>query len=65
MAKSSAIAVDLLMSDQLLNAQRVLWQTFQGCAQARFELSVALTELERLVGRGCKGLTKSFCSMTS
>jgi outer membrane protein, heavy metal efflux system len=35
----------------VLDAQRVLWQTFQGYAQARFELSVALTELERLVGK--------------
>ena len=35
----------------VLDAQRVLWQTFQGYAQARFELSVALTELERMVGR--------------
>ena len=34
----------------VLDAQRVLWETFQGYAQARFELSVALTELERLVG---------------
>ena len=35
----------------VLDAQRVLWQTFQAYAQARFELSVALTELERLVGK--------------
>ncbi len=35
----------------VLDAQRVLWQTFQGYAQTRFELSVALTELERLVGK--------------
>ncbi len=36
---------------EVLDAQRVLWQTLQGYAQARFELSVALTELERLVGK--------------
>jgi len=36
---------------EVLDAQRVLWQTFQGYAQARFELSVALAELERLVGK--------------
>jgi len=35
----------------VLDAQRVLWHTFQGYAQARFELSVALTELEQLVGK--------------
>lgn len=35
----------------VLDAQRVLWQTFQGYAHARFDLSMALTELERLVGR--------------
>jgi len=35
----------------VLDAQRVLWQTFQGYAQARFELAIALTELERLVGK--------------
>ncbi len=35
----------------VLDAQRVLWHTFQGYAQARFELAVALTELERLVGK--------------
>ncbi len=35
----------------VLDAQRVLWHTFQGYAQARFELSVALTELGRLVGK--------------
>jgi len=34
-----------------LLAQRLLWQTFQAYAQARIELSVALTELERLVGK--------------
>jgi len=28
----------------VLDAQRVLWETFQGYAQAQFELSVALTE---------------------
>ena len=35
----------------LLDAQRVLRQTFQEYAQARFDLAIALTELERLVGR--------------
>jgi len=35
----------------VLDAQRVLWQTFQGYAYARFELAIALTELERLVGK--------------
>ena len=34
----------------VLDAQRVLWQTFQGYTQARFDLAIALTELERLVG---------------
>ena len=51
LAKPSAIAVDPLLWDRLLNAQRVLWQTFQSYAEARFELSVALTELERVVGK--------------
>ena len=35
----------------VLDAQRILWQTFQGYAHARFELAIALTELERLVGK--------------
>ena len=35
----------------VLDAQRVLWQTFQGYAYARFELAITLTELERLVGK--------------
>ncbi len=35
----------------VLDAQRVLWQTFEGYAQARFDLAIALTELERLVGK--------------
>ncbi len=35
----------------VLDAQRTLWQTFQGYAHARFDLAVALTELERLVGK--------------
>ena len=35
----------------VLDAQRVLWQTFQGYAHARFDLAIALTELERLVGK--------------
>ncbi len=34
----------------VLDAQRTLWQAFQGYAQARFDLAIALTELERLVG---------------
>jgi cobalt-zinc-cadmium efflux system outer membrane protein len=36
----------------VLDAQRMLLQTFQGYAHARFELSVSLTELERLIGKG-------------
>jgi cobalt-zinc-cadmium efflux system outer membrane protein len=36
---------------EVLDAQRILWHTLQGYAQARYELSVALTELERLVGK--------------
>ena len=35
----------------VLDAQRVLWRTFQGYAHARFDLAIALTELERLVGK--------------
>ncbi len=35
----------------VLDAQRMLWQTFQGYAHARFELAIALTELERLLGK--------------
>jgi cobalt-zinc-cadmium efflux system outer membrane protein len=35
----------------VLDTQRVLWQTFEGYAQARFDLAIALTELERLVGK--------------
>jgi len=35
----------------VLDTQRVLWHTFQGYAQARFDLAIALTELERLVGK--------------
>ena len=35
----------------VLDAQRVLWQTLQGYAHARYELSIALTNLERLVGK--------------
>jgi cobalt-zinc-cadmium efflux system outer membrane protein len=35
----------------VLDAQRMLWQTFQGYAYARFDLAIALTELERLVGK--------------
>jgi outer membrane protein TolC len=34
----------------VLDTQGVLWQTFQGYAQVRFDLGIALTELERLVG---------------
>ena len=36
---------------EVVDAQRVLWQTFQGYAYARFDLAIALTELERLVGK--------------
>ena len=36
---------------EALDTQRVLWQTFQGYAYARFDLAIALTELERLVGK--------------
>ncbi len=39
----------------VLDAQRVLWQTFEGYAHARFELAIALTELERLVGKELDG----------
>ena len=35
----------------VLDAQRVLSQAFQGYAQARFELSVAFADLERLIGK--------------
>ncbi len=35
----------------VLDAQRTLWQAFQGYAHARFDLAIALTELERLVGK--------------
>ena len=35
----------------VLDAQRVLWRTFEGYARARFDLAIALTELERLVGK--------------
>ncbi len=35
----------------VLDAQRVLWQTFEGYAHVRFDLASALTELERLVGK--------------
>jgi cobalt-zinc-cadmium efflux system outer membrane protein len=35
----------------VLDAQRVLWQAFEGYAHARFDLAIALTELERLVGK--------------
>ena len=34
-----------------VDAQRTLWQTFQGYAQARFNLAIALTKSERLVGK--------------
>jgi hypothetical protein len=36
---------------EALDTQRVLWQTFQGYAHARFDLAIALTELERLIGK--------------
>ncbi len=35
----------------VLDAQRTLWQALEGYALARFDLSIALTELERLVGK--------------
>lgn len=35
----------------VLDAQRTLWEAFQGYAHARFDLAIALTELERLVGK--------------
>jgi outer membrane protein TolC len=38
----------------VLDAQRTLWQAFQGYAHARFDLAIALTELERLVGKELK-----------
>jgi len=36
---------------EVLDAQRVLWQTLSGYAQARYDLSVALAELERSAGK--------------
>ena len=35
---------------EVLDAQRVLWQTMLGYAQARYDLSIALTQLERSIG---------------
>jgi cobalt-zinc-cadmium efflux system outer membrane protein len=35
----------------VLDAQRVLWHTILGYAQAQYDLSIAFTQLERLVGR--------------
>ena len=35
----------------VLDVQRTLWQTFQGYAHARFDLAIALTKSERLVGK--------------
>lgn len=35
----------------VLDAQRMLWEAFQGYAHARFDLAIALIELERLVGK--------------
>ena len=35
---------------EVLDAQRVLWQTLSGYAQARYDLSIALAELERSAG---------------
>jgi len=35
---------------EVLDAQRVLWQTILGYAQAQYDLSIALTQLERAIG---------------
>ena len=35
----------------VIDAQRMLWQTFQGYAHARINLAILHTELERLVGK--------------
>ncbi len=35
---------------ELLDAQRVLWQTLRGFAKAQFDLSAALVNLERSLG---------------
>ncbi len=35
---------------EVLDAQRVLWQTMLGYAQAQYDLSIALTQLERSIG---------------
>lgn len=36
---------------EVLDAQRILWKTLGGYAEARFDLSVALAELDRLTGK--------------
>lgn len=36
---------------EVLDAQRVLWHTILGYAQAQYDLSIAFTQLERLIGR--------------
>ena len=36
---------------EVLDAQRVLWHTILGYAQAQYDLSIALTQLERSIGR--------------
>ncbi len=36
---------------EVLDAQRVLWQAMLGYAQAQYDLSIALTQLEQLIGR--------------
>lgn len=35
---------------EVLDAQRILWQTILGYAQAQYDLSIALTQLERSIG---------------
>ena len=35
---------------EVLDAQRVLWHTILGYAQAQYDLSIALTQLERSTG---------------
>lgn len=35
---------------EVLDAQRILWQTIFGYAQAQYDLSIALTQLERSIG---------------
>ena len=35
---------------EVLDAQRILWQTILGYAQAQYDLSIALTQLELSIG---------------